>query len=469
VTRPPRSLRRTLLAGILLPVGLLVVLNTVSLYHQALAAVTQAYDRTLLASARTIGEQLDVEGYDSAARIRATVPYSALETFEADNQSRLFYRVSQQDGTLVSGFDELPFWRGTIPQRPPYAALVDFYDDTFRGGEVRVAVLLQPVASGRGLGMAVVQVAETPQLRRTLARQVLWDTLWRQALLIAVIAGVVVLVVNRATRPVRRLRDDLLARPEGDVTPLAAPETPRELQPVLDAVNESLAHVRSLVQHQQRFVRDAAHQLRTPLAVLKVQVQAARREGDAAAALAGIEATVDRATTLANQMLTLAKIEQLRQEAGHDPADLVAAVRDVALDLSPLVAERDLDFSLDTQPAHVPAHAWMLRELVRNLLHNAIRHSPPGARLALEVERDGPQVELRVRDCGSGLAPEIAARLFQPFASTSGGAGLGLAICQEIVGSIGGTLVLRPRPGSGVLPAGLDAIARLPAVPTSTP
>ncbi|MGH6637311.1 MAG: sensor histidine kinase N-terminal domain-containing protein, partial [Polaromonas sp.] len=171
------SLRRYLLLGILLPVGLLVVVNTVSLYRQALSAVNTAYDRTLLASAKSIGEQLDVRGYDEQSELRVTVPYAALEAFEADNQSRLFYRVSSLNGELVSGFAQLPFWRGRIPAKPPYSALVDFYDDVFDDDAVRVAVLLQPVASPNGRAMAVIQVAETLELRKTLARKILFDTL----------------------------------------------------------------------------------------------------------------------------------------------------------------------------------------------------------------------------------------------------------------------------------------------------
>src|SRR3954468_15511296 len=106
------SLRRYLLTGILLPVGLLIIVNTASLYRQALAAVNTAYDRTLLASAKSIGEQLDVTGYDEQSELRVTVPYAALEAFEADNQSRLFYRVSSLNGEVISGFGQLPFWRG---------------------------------------------------------------------------------------------------------------------------------------------------------------------------------------------------------------------------------------------------------------------------------------------------------------------------------------------------------------------
>ena len=141
------ALRRRLLLGILLPVALFIGFNTWSLYHQTLASLNTAYDRTLLASAKSISEQLDVKGFDDAAQLRAIVPYSALEAFEADNQSQMFYRVSTLKGEIVSGFEDLPVWHGSIPARPPYAALVDFYDDRFRDRDVRVAVLLQPVAS----------------------------------------------------------------------------------------------------------------------------------------------------------------------------------------------------------------------------------------------------------------------------------------------------------------------------------
>ena len=229
------SLRRRLLMGILLPVVAFIAFNTFSLYRQALASLNTAYDRTLLASAKTISEQLDVSGYDDDAQLRAIVPYAALEAFEADNQSHMFYRVSTLQGEMVSGFAELAAWRGRIPDRPPYAALVDFYDDQFRGENVRVAVLLQPVASANGRGMAVIQVAETLEVRETLALQILWNTLARQALLIGVIALTVVIVVQRATRPVRQLSQQLQARPDGDLSPIAASSAPRELQPLIDS------------------------------------------------------------------------------------------------------------------------------------------------------------------------------------------------------------------------------------------
>ena len=163
--------------------------------------------------------------------------------------------------------------------------------------------------------MATIQVAETLELRHTLARQVLLDTLWRQAALLAVIAAVVLWVVQRATRPVRELSARIEARSDDDLSPIDDTALPRELAPLLEATNHALARQGELLAHQKRFVRDASHQLRTPLAVLKTQVQSAQR-GDVAPAqaLQEIGATVDGATRLANQMLALAKLEQIRQQ-----------------------------------------------------------------------------------------------------------------------------------------------------------
>lgn len=470
MSRPP-SLRRRLLLGILLPVLAFFVAGGASLYRQALHAADTAYDRTLLASAKAIGEQLEVARVAGRLRVQSTVPYSALEAFEADNRSRMFFRVIGFDGEPVAGFDDLPPPRDAGDSDTVYAALVRFYDDRMRGEPVRMAVLLQPVAGVEGQGMATIQVAETLELRHTLARQLLLDTLWQQAVLLALIAGVVVLAVQRATAPVRALSQELRSRAEDDLSPVAAPGAPRELEPVLEATNTLMARLSGLLEHQKRFVRDASHQLRTPLAVLKAQVQSARRgdlPGDQA--LGEIDGTVDRATELANQMLALAKVEQLRQQGDGAVVDFEPILRQVALDLAPLVAGRQLDFELHTTAAPVKAHEWSLRELARNLIHNAVKHTPAGGPLAIALERDGAQVVFTVRDGGPGIAPEQRQRLFQPFAAGDprSGSGLGLTICQEIVRTAGGQIALDDRVHDGRV-VGLEARVRLPLADNPAP
>lgn len=466
----PASLRRNLLLGILLPVAVFVLINTVVLYRQALAAADTAYDRTLLATAKSLGEQLSVEGDPGAPRVRASLTYSALEAFEADNRSRLFYRVSGFDGEMVSGFDDLPAPRQEMPDQNIYAALVHFYDDDYRGVPVRMAVLLQPVSSSTAQGMSTIQVAETLELRQTLARQILIDTLWRQAALVVVIVAVVVAVVQRATRPVRRLSHALAARHENDLSPLPTDDAPRELRPLVEATNQHMQRLSQLLEHQKRFVRDTSHQLRTPLAVLKAQLQSARR-GDLPPeqALDEIAHTVDGATELANQMLALAKVEQLRQDRDPPSIDWGPVVRGVALDLAPLIADRMLDFSLDLppRPVVVRSHEWALRELGRNLLHNAISHTPAEGRLSIRLLCDTHAAALTISDSGPGLSSALRERLFQPFATEpqrQGGTGLGLAICHGIAQSLGGSIELVNREQNGRVD-GLDVTVRLPLHP----
>jgi two-component system, OmpR family, sensor histidine kinase TctE len=315
---------------------------------------------------------------------------------------------------------------------------------------------------------ATIQVAETLELRQTLARQILIDTLWRQAGLVIVITLVVIFVVQRATRPVRALGRDLTTRSANDLSPLNTKDSPRELLPLLEATNQHMSRLSQLLEHQKRFVRDTAHQLRTPLAVLKTQVQSARR-GDVEPdlALEEIGHTVERATELANQMLALAKVEQLRQQDDAPEQDWAEVVRNVTLDLSPLIAARSLDFSITLQSAVVRAHEWALRELCRNLLHNAIKYTAEGSQLTITLVADQRTAALTVSDSGPGISSALRERLFQPFSSESGaghearGAGLGLAICREIVLSLGGEIELINRVEQGRT-VGMDAVVRLP-------
>jgi two-component system sensor histidine kinase TctE len=469
-TARPLSLRRTLLLGILLPVLAFLFINTAVLYRQALIAADTAYDRTLLATAKSLGEQLQVVGTAQAPQVQASLLYSALEAFEADNRSRLFYRVNGFAGDIVSGFEDLPAPRARLPEQKIYAALVHFYDEDYRGTPVRMAVLLQPVSGALGQGMATIQVAETLELRQTLARQILVDTLWRQAALVLVIVGVVVLVVQRATQPVRALSRSLAARSENDLSPLPVADAPRELLPLVEATNQHMARLSQLLEHQKRFVRDTSHQLRTPLAVLKTQLQSARRgDMEPAQALDEIAHTVERATELANQMLALAKVEQLREDRDPPVSDWDGVLRQVALDLAPLIAERALDFSLESEPAQVQAHTWALRELCRNLIHNAIKHSPPGAPLTVVLRASAVDATLTVSDSGPGVSAALRERLFQPFAteagdSAAGSVGLGLTICHGIVQSLGGQIALDNRQTQGHT-TGLDARVQLPLAP----
>ncbi len=459
------SLQRHLLLGIGLCVFAFVSLHAVLVYRQTLEVVNIAYDRTLLASAKTIGESLELVGEGASARVVATVPYSALEAFEADSRSRMSYRVTGLAGELVSGYEGMPPPPVVLDQNNPYAALVSFHDGEFDGRAVRVATLLQPVANAGARGMATIQVAETLELRQALTWPVLMKTLVQYVALLAAIGLVVWWVVRRATRGVRRLSAQIEARTAQDVSPIDVSATPRELLPVLTATNRVMARLQDLGSEQRRFVRDASHQLRTPLAVLKMQVQSALR-GDVTPVqgLHEINLSIDRATNVANQMLALAKVEQLRlaAQSGDVPVQkLNDIVRDIALELAPLMVAKSLEFDIETQDADVAAHDWMLRELCRNLLANAIRFSPESGALRVSLVSDPRHAVLSIADSGPGLNSAVLARLFQPFVSASNndvdnqsehaGAGLGLLICKDICDALGGQIELDSLSPHGVL------------------
>ncbi len=467
------SLRRYLIAWIIGPIAVFVLVDTVSLYRSAMQSIDLAYDRSLLASARSIGEQLQVVD----GRLQVELPYTALEIFDVGGTGSMAYRISGFQGEFIAGYRDLPAYTGQLPQRGRYPALIDFYDDHYRGEPVRMAALYQPVASAEGRGVALIQVAETRDVREQLTRQILVQTLLRQALLIAVVALVTWWVVTRALRPVEALRRSLHARAERDLSRLHTPGLPSELQPVVAAVNDLMERLARLMGRQRQFVRDASHQLRTPLAVLKTQAQnGLRGHADALATLGEMHRTVDRAIRLSNQMLSLAKVEQADVDSPPERVDLNEVAAEVCLDLAPLVVEQGLDFELSSPDTPVPVrgNAWMLRELCRNLLHNAIRATPGGGGLTVLVEVEataqdpGAWARLTVRDSGPGIAAEQRRFLFEPFHTghPTTGSGLGLAICRDVCQRLGGDIALVNREADGRV-QGLDAVVRLPLAPAA--
>jgi two-component system, OmpR family, sensor histidine kinase TctE len=452
-TAKPRlsSIRRRLIVPIIASLITFFAIDAVYQYREMLNATNTAYDRTLLASARAIGDGVKY----AHETLTVSLPYPALEVFEADVRSRMVFRVSDQDGVFVSGYKDLPAFKGKVDDRPPYAALVTFYEDMFRGDAVRVAALYQPVNTGNEYRMALVQVAETLELRRRVAQQASLNSLTRQIAVTALLAFAVWWLVGRGVAPLLRLRNEVLARDQDSLEPLST-KTARELVPLVEALNEVMSRLKRVLENRQRFVRDASHQLRTPLAVLKVQVQNARQGlVEPYQALTEIEDSVNRATRVANQMLALAKVAELGDDttdasSNYMASDLVTVCRDIAVECSPLLSAKRLDFSLEgavdeMQP--VRGADWLLRELLRNLLSNAIEHSPDEGAVGFVIVAAESERRIYVWDSGKGIDPEQRQHLFQPFATgnRATGTGLGLVICRDICAKIGADLSLKNR------------------------
>jgi two-component system, OmpR family, sensor histidine kinase TctE len=436
-----RSLRRYLLAGILTPIALFIVLNAFRLYERALDSANTAYDRMLVTSAYSIGNEIAVEN----GHLRNEVPFAALEVYEDGFSTRMIYKISDRNGRYIAGDMDLPTFRNSANRWPKVPTLLKVYESVYGTAPVRVVALAQPSKQPLPGDDLIIQIAEPLAYRREVASDILWGTVLGQTLLLAIVAAVTMAVVKLALRPLDSLRAQLDARDEDDLSALHCASAPRELRPVVAALNQLMGRLHRTVDLQQHFVANASHQLRTPLAVLQTQLQSGL-SGDIEPELALLEmrSTVERATKLANQLLSLARIEQLRGKPTRERCNLADVAREVAIDLSPLISDKDLDFELDADNIWVEGRHWMAAEMVSNLLHNAIRHTPAESRLGIRVAQSDDGALLCVWDSGPGIPDQQELRVFEPFAAahSSKGGGLGLAICAEIADSMHAVLTL---------------------------
>ncbi|HEY1151570.1 MAG TPA: sensor histidine kinase [Pseudoduganella sp.] len=436
---PLGSLRGALLRWLLLPLILLEILNTVSVYRNAVDAADQAYDRSLLASTRALAERVSVVD----GNVVADVPYVALDSFETDTLGRIYYKVTGIKGETVSGYDDLPPVPANVPRSENYPALVRFYHAKYNGQPIRIAALLQPVYDDSMRGIALIQVGETLDARRGLTNKILFDTIAWQASLVLVAALLVWFAVQLVLSPLMRLKNEVETRSVSDLSDLDPTLVHKEVRPLVQAMNASMSRIQDLIASQRRFIADASHQLRTPLTVLKTQAELAQRELDRGANLReivmSIANTTDATVHLANRLLMLARIEHSGNHT-PEPVALRAMVQQVALEMALSAVNRNIDLSLEGETeAEVAGQALLLHELVANLVDNALQYTPQGGSVVLRVMRYAEHIVLEVEDSGTGIPEADRDRVFSPFyrAATSmqanpGGSGLGLAIVRDI-------------------------------------
>ena len=464
------SLRGQLLRWLLLPLLVLVVVSAIAAYRSAVAAANLAYDRSLLASARAIAERVNLAG----GRVTVDVPFAALDIFEADSLGRIYYRVSGLHGEFISGYDDFPPLPSGTPRSEAYPALVHFYDGAYRGEPVRAAALHHPVSEPDGSGMVLVQVGETLEARRTFTRSLLVGTVLRQSLLV-LLAGVSILfAIQRALRPLLQLRADVAAREPDDLRSFQEDRVHREIRPLVQALNQHTDRLRRLLDSRRRFIADASHQLRTPLAALKTQAEMALRAGSLDSmreAVNAVHATTDETVRLTNQLLSLARAEP--GATSHSPVDLdlAALARQVCVEVSAEAVRRSIDLGFEGESAIVRGEPVLLHEMLANLLDNALRYTPAGGAVTVRV-RAGDRPRVEVEDSGCGIPPELRQRVFERFyrvpGQTAHGTGLGLAIAREIAKGHGITIDLQDaRPPESGAP-GLRVILDFTACVLST-
>jgi two-component system sensor histidine kinase TctE len=462
------SLRGALLRWLLFPLVVLVLINSVSAYHNALEAADLAYDRSLLASTRALAERVAiVDGH-----VTVDVPYVALDSFETDTLGRLYYKVTGIHGEFVSGYEDMPPVPAGIKRSDIYPALVRFYHATYHDTPVRVAALLQPVYDDTMRGIALIQVGESLEARHVLSRKILVDILWRQAALVVAVAFLSWFAVRFVLRPLTLLTEEVASRSSADLADFDPAQVHREVQPLVHAINGYMDRLRDLIAGQRRFMADASHQLRTPLTVLKTQAELALRAQEPGAireVVEGIARTTDSTVQLANRLLTLARAEHGAAGDVRASVSLNEVVLQVCMELALAAVKKEIDLSVDAEvEVKVTGNALLLHELVANLVDNAIRYTPAGGRLALRVARepDGTAL-LEVEDSGIGVPADERNQVFAPFYRAPGaqqvnsaGAGLGLTIVRDIVNMHGAAITL----GDSAL-GGLKASVTFPLSP----
>ncbi len=428
----PNSLFGEILDWMLAPLLLLWPISIAATNHVASYLANQPYDQHLADNVTAIVRLVKVDG----ERVTVNLPASARTVLRTDETDLLFYQVVAPNTRVVQGDREIPW--------PPLPTTLEtgkvmFRDDRIEGENVRIAYAFIPVRNG--LPPAVVQVAETLRKREALSGSIISGVLLPQFAVIPLAVILVYLGLTRGIAPLRLLQQRIHRRRPTDLSPIPVTRVPDEVRPLVVAFNQMMERLEENLQAQQRFIAQAAHQMRTPLTGLKTQTEIALSETDPAQmrhALRLIAESTDRASHMINQLLILA-----RTEASHEklhqvvPVDLDALAREIAGEwaMRALAKGIDLGYEASAQSIVIKGIPLLLRELLTNLVDNAVKYTPADGHVTVRVIANyNPVIE--VEDDGIGIPPEERESVFERFYRVLGtdaeGSGLGLPIAAEI-------------------------------------
>lgn len=435
----PQSLYAQLLLFLGLPLLLLWGLTAFNSYVSALQAATQAYDRTLLSSARTVAERLEVV----KGELEVDVPWVVLDSFELNMNDRLYYKVVDPQGKVISGYDELPAMPPATSRTTLYPALAWFYHTEFHGEAIRVARLLQPVNDGGVFGMAEIYVAETLQSRRYLARQLIFSSLVTQGLLVLMTLILAGWLLRRVLRPMRQLSGIMVRREPGLLAPLPELLPWSETRLLIVAFNRYIDRLRAMIARQERFSADASHQLKTPLAILKTQASVALASPQPEQwreSLAAMSVTLDNTIDLTERLLQLSVVKRKEQnDRQFAVVDLHEIVQQCCFSRLAQARSKSIDLGYEglQTSVRVDGDAVLLGELCANLLDNALKYTPVAGVVTVSLHAEGEAIWLAIDDSGPGIDDGHVAQALLPFyrldnVNEVAGAGLGLALVKDI-------------------------------------
>ncbi|NML42679.1 sensor histidine kinase [Ramlibacter sp. G-1-2-2] len=439
--REQRSLFGEILDWMLTPLLLLWPVSLALTWLVAQSIAGKPFDRALEYNVQALAQLVTVQPQHASFNL----PQPAREILRADDSDQVYYQVLGPHGELLSGERDFP-----QPSEDDRAAPGEtrLRDDEIRGLDVRVAYTWVQVP---GATPALVQVAETREKRSVLATEIIKGVMLPQLGILPLAVLLVWLALVRGIKPLSELEERIRARKPDDLSPLDEKVVPLEVAPLVSSVNDLLTRLKDSIAAQKRFLADAAHQLKTPLAGLRMQADLAQREQfnaeELKQSLKQIGRSSMRATHTVNQLLALARAESGGSTLVRQRCDLAALTVDAVRDTVPRAMEKHLDLGYDGAEPGSPGvvlegNPTLLKEMIRNLLDNAVNYTPSSARqpgvITARVLADpfGRALVLQVEDSGPGIPPAERELVFQPFYRSLDtqvdGSGLGLPIVREI-------------------------------------
>ncbi|MFE1602952.1 sensor histidine kinase [Methylobacterium sp. ID0610] len=442
---PSLFLRLVTVLGLVLAAGAGLLLATA--WTSARLAADQAYDRLLVGAALQIAETIASDGRE----ITVDPPFSAFETLGLAPRDRIFYKVVDPADALLTGSADLavPVDRSRLAEGPL------LLDAAHRGEPVRVVVTGRYVPDGPKPGWAAVVLAQTREARSALAGDLTAQASLLVLTMTVLALAAVTVAVRAALRPLAAIEGVLAGRGPNDLDPLDV-AVPREIHLLVTSINHFMGRLSGHMAIMRRFIADAAHQIRTPLAALSAQIDLLSSEADAVRQRALVARVQERSAELGrltNQLLNHAMVIHRARAVALAPVDIGAIARRTLIDAIPLAGERVLDIGYEGPEEPLPIHGdpIALREALANLIHNAIKHGAPG-RLTVRARREPGRIVVEVVDDGAGIPAAEWKRVREPFQAATGGAigsGLGLAIAAEVAAAHRGEMRFETRSHEG--------------------
>lgn len=444
-----RSLFGEILDWMLAPLLFVWPISIAITHYFASGVANSPYDQALREQAAAIARQIVF--VDGHPQIR--LPGSARALLRADEIDSVYFHVLTPDGRLIAGDPELPTLKREERPAAPEPGEVYFRDDEYSGQDLRIAYTFVAPPNRPGSEGLLVEVGETLEKRSQLSNKIIASVILPQFVIIPLAVVLVWFGLSQGLRPLTRLRERFETRREADLSPIAAGRVPEELQPLTEAFNSMLTRMQYNLDAQRRFISDAAHQMRTPLTGLKTQAQLAKRERDPQQlrhALQNISDSVDRAAHLVDQLLAMARAEASEHsEQTLVPLNLDQLLQDVVVTWVGRALARRIDLGFEPGgQVLILGNEFLLREMINNLLDNALRYTPDDGRITARAVAQGDFALLEIEDNGIGLSDAESHKVFDRFYRVEGtgveGSGLGLAIVREIAELHRAAASLRP-------------------------